>query len=106
MEKLSKAGIVGRIGLIVTKRGDVLLAGPVIDVLRRGKLCGIDVDDRGVGGAEFFAMPVGLSVDLLGDIETGTSSLGKADQFFEPCCSGSLKVNTCACASDGLVDGL
>ena len=106
VKKLAKAGIVGRVGLIVTQRGDVLLTGPAIDRIRRGKLRRVDVDDGGVGSTELFAVSVGLAVDLFCDGEARSASLGEADEFFEPSGPCGLKVQARSGGFHGLVDRL
>ncbi len=103
VQKLPKAGVVGRVGLIVAERGDVLLAGPPIDGIGRGKLCGIDVDDSGVGRAELFAVTIGLAVDLFGDGQSRSTSFSESDQFFEPGSSSRLEVQARARGLHGFV---
>ena len=94
MQKLAQAGVVVGRMRVVPQGCYVLLRSPARDGCRRGQPGGIDVDDRGVGSAQFFTMGVGLGVNLLCEGEPVAARFGEADDFFEPGGTGGLQMDT------------
>ncbi len=93
VKQLAQAAVVCGIRLIVAQSGGELLRGPRAHLIGRGKPGRIDVDDRGVGRAELFAVSKGLRVDLLGQREAVAAGFGQADQLFKPGGAGGLEVD-------------
>jgi hypothetical protein len=81
VEELAKMGVVERVRQIVAERAGELVAGPAVDLLGGGELRVVDVDDGGVGLAEGFLFRKRGGVDLLGEIEGGSTGLGQSDDF-------------------------
>ena len=57
------------------------------------KLGCVDVDDGGVGRAEFFAMGEGFSIDFFGEGEAVAAGFAEADELFKPGGSGGLEMD-------------
>src|ERR1700761_346812 len=104
MEKLAEAAVVCGGMRIVPKCECVLNGRPARHFLRQRQLCWIDINDCGVRGAQFFAMIVGLCVDLLCQCETIAVGLCEANQFFKPGGACGFKVHACVKSVNGFMD--
>jgi hypothetical protein len=66
VQQLAKMGIVLRVLAVVTQRGHKLLRSPASYRIGAREFCPVDVDDRGVGGAELVYVRQRLGIDLPG----------------------------------------
>ena len=109
VQQLPEAGVERGVLLVVTQGVGELFPGPAVDGGGAGQLGLINVNDAGVGRAEFVHVFVGVGVYLLGDLQTVATGFGQTDEFFEPARAGGLDVQARAelgeRAADGRVDG-
>src|SRR3984957_2036748 len=93
MEQLAKAAVVRIRTGVVPERGSELLGRPPSNFRRHRKSLWVDVNDCGIGLTQFFAMCIGLDINLLGECQALSPRFGEAYDLFEPSGSGSFKVN-------------
>lgn len=109
VQELAEAGIVRWIFLVVAQGGDELSGGPAVHGGGAGEFRFVDVDDAGVGGAEFIHVVHGVGVNFFGDFQTVAAGFGEADEFFEPGGARSFDVDAgvefLQGAAHGLVEG-
>ena len=84
----------------VTQRADELLRIPAGDGILGWELRAVDVDDRGVGRAEFVDVVEGGRVDVLRQFQSVAAGLGQSDDLLQPGRAGRLDVQARAVPGD------
>ena len=104
MQELSDVGIETGMARDVPDGAGELRAGPRVHDVGGGELGAVDVDDAGVRRAELVHVREGVGVNLFREREAVATSLGQADEFFEPRRASGLEVDARAGALERAAD--
>ena len=104
VQHLAEMHVVVRAGLVVAQRLRELLRRPFRDFRRFRQFGGIDIDNRRIRDAQFFAAFVGICIDVFCEFQAVTASSCKSDQFLQPCSARRLQMETRVRLVDGFVD--